>query len=336
MRRRSSEITRSCGPATAVDAADHAGAAAERDHGDPLARADLEHVGDLGGVAGHDHRVGRRVEAPAAQTDEVRVAASRRSPHALLVGDAGRSPGSPRRRSSRAAGAAAGSATSSSSTRRIGSVSPSSERSIASAAVGSADPLLGVAPSPPLRRPRGPLRGSPSRPPTSARSMPSSASSRRRRAAPRIIVEPSRESPRRRSSLVSVTRVGVRVGIEPDLEPRRLEDALERRPLDLLLPGVAVPGRRRCSGSRRARRRRARFRARRSSARVAAGSRTSSTRCVRGHQRGRLCGSETSSHTRPGSAAIIRVRETRGIASRRYSAVDLRRRRSRTSSRCLR
>ena len=137
-------------------------------------------------------------------------------------------------------GRASGIATSSSSTRRAGVASPElraqhrdrARRTAGSASRGRPTPTTSAgAPAVRGRHPAGS--------PTSARSMPVSASSRRRREAPRIIVAPSRESPRSVSSLVRVTSVPPSARVEADLQLRGLEDALERRPLDVLLPRVA-------------------------------------------------------------------------------------------------
>ena len=162
------------------------------------------------GLLGHDHRVGRRGQAPAAKANQVGVTASRRSPHALLVGDqdaclvhrvddrtgAGAAPGARPRRARPIIGRP-----------RLARAQHLQRRR------RQRHPLR--RPPGPLRRPRGPLRGlkHPRHPPTPARCprAPRRGVAERRR----IIVEPSRESPRRRSSLVSVTRVASASGSSP-------------------------------------------------------------------------------------------------------------------------
>ncbi len=66
------------------DAADDAGATAEGDDRHPLRRADLEHPAHLLRVGRADDGVGRRIEAAAAQSRQVRVTAPGRVPEAVL------------------------------------------------------------------------------------------------------------------------------------------------------------------------------------------------------------------------------------------------------------
>ncbi len=194
-----------------VDAADHAGSAAERDHRDPLARADLEHVGELGRLAGHDHRVGRRGQAPAAQADQVGIAASRRSPHPLLVCD----------QDARLVHRVDD---------RIGQRARRGERDLVeldrSHRLRLAElraqhlqrrrrqrhPPLGVAPPRPLRRPRGPLRGlrHPAHPPAPARCP---------RAPPRVVAE--RRPASSSSPAARAREAAPRSSASPGWRPRR-------------------------------------------------------------------------------------------------------------------
>ena len=80
-----------------LDPADDAGAAAEGDDGDALGGADLERAPDRAGVRRQEHRVGRRVEPPAAQSRQVRVAAAGRVPQPVLGFRRRRWPRRPRR-----------------------------------------------------------------------------------------------------------------------------------------------------------------------------------------------------------------------------------------------
>ena len=129
------------------------------------------------------------------------------------------------------------------SARLAGSASPSSERRAASASAPSSTLALRVPPAPPLHRRRVRIGG---RFPVhvSARSIPSRASSRRCRVAGRIIGEPSRDRPRSRSLLTRVTASRRRRASSRISKLRGAQDPLERRALDLLLPHVALAGRR--------------------------------------------------------------------------------------------
>ena len=136
----------------------------------------------------------------------------------------------------------------------------------------------------------------------------------------RIIGEPSRESPRSRSLGCQRHRgPAVRV-VEADLQPRRsagcARTAFPRSPA----PTRSAPRAPRwCSGSRRARRCRARSRARWSSVRAARARRVTSSTRIAFAATSAAGGGDRRPAPRPApGAAITRVRETRGSGRRRW------------------
>ena len=188
--------------------------------------------------AGIDHGVGRVLERPAAQPDQIGIALARPRGGRGPRGRSARSPAPTASTTALGSGRASGSATSSSRPRGAGSPSPEL----------GAQHRQGAAPS------SGRLAGSPHphhfcgraavpvshRLARSARSIPASASSSRCAGrAPHHRPSPRREIPRSVSSLVSVTSVAAALGSSPISSSRRTQHALERRPLDLLLPDVA-------------------------------------------------------------------------------------------------
>ena len=315
IRRRSSAITPLVRARERLDAADDAGAAAERDDRDALARAGLEQrarparrspgmTTASGAVAerarcaagpgrgscarrrGGSRSRGRSstLAAPTAVDDRVRQRARRRRARP------------PRARPRGAARAVAELVAQHRQRRR---------RRAACACSGSPQPHhFAAAPGP---RSAGSTRR---RSPTSARSIPSSASSRRRAggAAHHRAAEAGEPAQR---LLAGQRHLGRRSpsGRSPISTRAALQDALERRALDLLLPGVALAGARRRAavvGAHAACRARSRAPPSTRAARRRR-SRTSSTRDRRAATSAAGCaGRRPAPRPRAGSAAIIR------------------------------
>ena len=294
---RSRLITRVVVAAQRLDPADHAGAAAEGDDRDSLGGADLDRPPQRLGVGGHQHRVGSVLERAVAQPRQVDVAASRRRGAAGPRRRRRRSPPPPRRPAPAAAPRAAGSSNSPSSRASgHGSSSPIRSRSTAKRLVVERRARSTGPPTPTTSRRAAAAHvalsdyAMSSRSHPSALSIPSSASSRTAPWPRRISGEPSRDIPFSVCTAASFTSVPPSVASQPDLHPRGLQVPLERRPLQLLLPDVALAlGR--ADAAVVGPHARAPRRSPAPSSSGCAGRRspsTFSTRAVRGHQRGRL------------------------------------------------
>ena len=249
---------------------------------------------DLGGASGQHHRVRSLVEPTGAQPDQVGISAARSASQAVLGRRPTRRPGPTASATACGTRPARGRSTSLELGRAARARPRRARRAASRALLAQLDPLGGVPPAPPLHGRVVAIVAHVRRPLD-----PGQRLVQARPVARRIIGEPSRERPRSRSLLSRVTSVLPLSLLEPDLELRGARGSARTACPRSPAPTRSAPRRRAAAaevgphalaplGPEH----------RRPAARAARSPRTSSTRTVRGHHRGRWCGSETSSQTR--------------------------------------